>query len=129
MKTIILLLSLNIILLGVCTSSNTNPGYLYNKPDIQRLIPNTSTLSDVVNTLGDPATSQMSFRKHLTYKYYYNMPNAVIDTGLMIKGNYKDGCKGCGEIVVIFKWGNTDNFKDFVLTKISLSDEQINSGK
>ena len=129
MKTIILLLSLNILLLAVCTSSNTNPGYLYNKPDIQRLIPNTSTLLDVVNTLGDPATTQMSFRKQLTYKYYYNMPNATIDTGLMIKGNYSAGCKGCGEIVVTFKWGNTDNFKDFVLTNISLLDEQINSDK
>jgi hypothetical protein len=129
MKIIILLLSINILLLAVCTSSNTNPGYLYNKPNIQRLLPNISTLSDVVNTLGEPASSQMSFRKQLIYKYYYNMPNAVIDTGLMIKGNYSDGCKGCGEIVVTFKWGNTDNFKDFVLTKISLSDEHIDSEK
>lgn len=129
MKIIVLLLSINILLLAVCTSSNTNPGYLYNKPNIQRLLPNISTLSDVVNTLGEPASSQMSFRKQLIYKYYYNMPNAVIDTGLMIKGNYSDGCKGCGEIVVTFKWGNTDNFKDFVLTKISLSDEHIDSEK
>lgn len=129
MKIIILLLSLNILLLSVCTSSNTNPGYLYNKPDIQSLIPNTSKLSDVVNTLGEPATTKMSFRKQLTYKYYYNMPNAIVDTGLMVKGNYSDGCKGCGEIVVTFKWGNTDNFKDFILTKILISDEQINSDK
>lgn len=124
MKTIILLLSLNILLLAVCTSSNTNPGYLYNKPDIQRLIPNTSTLSDVVNTLGEPATTKMNFRKQLTYKYYYNMPNAIIDTGLMIKGNYSAGCKGCGEIVVTFKWGKTDNFKDFLLTGVSLLDNK-----
>ncbi|MDP3301671.1 MAG: hypothetical protein Q8S36_06870 [Sulfuricurvum sp.] len=118
MKTIILLLSLNVFLLAVCTSSNTNPGYLYNKPNIQRLTPNISTLSDVVNTLGEPATSQMSFRKQLIYKYYYNMPNATIDTGLMIKGNYSNGCKGCGEIVVTFKWGNTDDFNDFIMTDI-----------
>lgn len=123
MKTIILLLSLNILLLAVCTSSNTNPGYLYNKPDIQRLIPNTSTLSDVVNTLGEPATTKMTFRKQLIYTYYYNMPNAIINTGLMIKGNYSAGCKGCGTIVLTFKWGNTDNFKEFVLTNI----EQVDS--
>lgn len=79
---------------------------------------NISTLSEVVNMLGDPATSQMTFRKQLTYKYYYNMPNAIINTGLMIKGNYSDGCKGCGEITVTFKWGNTDNFNDFIMTDI-----------
>ena len=125
MKFIILLLSLNILLLAVCTSSNTNPGYLYNKPNISVLKPNISTLSDVVNTLGDPAVSKMTFRKQLIYTYYYNMPNAIIDTGLMIKGNYRDGCKDCGEIVVTFKWGNTDNFKEFILTGI----EQIDSRK
>ena len=122
MKTIILLLSLNMLLLAVCTSSNTNPGYLYNKPNTHSLIPNVSTLSDVVAVLGEPATSQMSFRKHLTYKYYYNTPNASIDTVLMVKGNYSDGCKGCGEVIVTFKWGKTDNFKDFILTAISQSD-------
>ncbi|MDP2078947.1 MAG: hypothetical protein Q8J85_12970 [Sulfuricurvum sp.] len=124
MKIITLLLSLNILLLAVCTSSNTNPGFLYNKPNIHALIPNVSTLLDVEAVLGEPAVSQMSFRKQLTYKYYYNLPNAKIDTGLMIKGNYSDGCKGCGEIVVTFKWGNSDNFKDFVLTNISRLDEQ-----
>lgn len=124
MKIFILLLSLNIYLLAVCTSSNTNPGYLYNKPNIHSLIPNVSTLSDVMAVLGEPAVSQMSFRKHLTYKYYYNMPNALVDTQLMIKGNYNQGCKGCGEVVVTFKWGQTDNFKEFVMTAISQSDEQ-----
>lgn len=129
MKIIILLLSLNIWLLAVCTSSNTNPGFLYNKPNTNSLVPNVSTLSDVVAVLGEPANSKMIFRKQLTYKYYYNMPNASIDTGLMIKGNYSAGCKGCGEIVVTFKWGNSDNFKEFLLTGLLLSDEHINSDK
>ena len=119
MKIIILLLSLNILLFAVCTSSNTNPGFLYNKPNTRALIPNISTHADVMAVLGEPAVSQMSFRKHLIYKYYYNMPNASIDTGLMMKGNYSDGCKGCGEIIVTFKWGKADNFKEFVVTAIS----------
>lgn len=125
MKTIILLLSLNVLLLAVCTSSNTNPGYLYNKPNIQRLTPNASTLLDVVNTLGEPATSKMRFRNDLIYKYYYNMPNAFVDTGLMIKGNYSDGCKGCGEITVTFKWGKSDNFNDFIMTDIKQLDSVL----
>lgn len=125
MKTIILLLSLNIFLFAVCTSSNTNPGYLYNKPDIH--MPNTSTLSNVVAKLGEPAVSKMSFRKQLVYKYYYNMPNASVDTGLMIKGNYDDGCKDCGEIIVTFTWGKNDIFNDFVMTEIFQSDKPVHS--
>lgn len=93
------------------------------------LIPEVSTLSDVVATLGEPAISKITFRKQLTYKYYYNMPNATIDTALMIKGNYASGCKGCGELIVTFKWGKTDNFNDFLLTGISLSDEENKSKK
>lgn len=128
MKFFILLLSMTLFLLG-CTSSNTNPGYLYNKPHMEKLIPNKSSLSDVVAILGEPAISKMTFRKQLIYKYYYNMPNAIIDTDLMIKGNYSTGCKGCGEIIATFQWGATDNFQDFLLTDISMSDEQNKSAK
>ncbi len=124
MKTIITLLFISLSLLGC---GITNPGYLNEKPDTEMLIPNVSTLWDVVAILGEPATNKMSFRKQLTYKYYYNMPNAFIDTNLMIKGNYSSGCKGCGELIATFKWGKTDDFKEFILTGIVLSDEQTES--
>lgn len=122
MKIFIALLFIKILLIGCVV--DTNPGYLNNKPDTKKLILNISTLSDVVATLGEPATNKMRFRKNLTYQYYYNRPNATIDTGLMIKGNYSSGCKGCGEIVATFAWGKTDNFKEFVLTGLVVSDEQ-----
>lgn len=124
MKTFIALLFINLMLLGC---GITNPGYLKKKPDTDMLIPNVSTLWDVVAVIGEPATNKMSFRKQLTYKYYYYMPNATIDTNLMIKGNYSSGCKGCGELIATFKWGKTDNFKEFILTGIVLSDEQTES--
>ena len=124
MKIFIALLFITFSLFGC---GITNPGYLKEKPDTEMLIHNVSTLWDVVAILGEPATNKMSFRKQLTYKYYYNMPNASIDTNLMIKGNYSSGCKGCGEIVVTFAWGKTDNFKEFILTEIVLSDEQADT--
>lgn len=124
MKVFIALFFMHLMLLGC---GITNPGYLKEKPDTEMLIPNVSTLWDVVAVIGEPATNKMSFRKQLTYKYYYNMPNATIDTNLMIKGNYSSGCKGCGELIATFKWGKTDNFKEFILTGIVLSDEQTDS--
>lgn len=124
MKTIITLLFISLSLLGC---GITNPGYLNEKPDTEMLIPTVSTLEDVVAILGEPATNKMRFRKQLTYKYYYNMPNASIDTGLMIKGNYNSGCKGCGEIVVTFAWGKTDNFKTFLVTEVVVSDEHADT--
>jgi hypothetical protein len=125
MKFFSALLFVQIVLLGCVI--DTNPGYLNNKPDTDMLIPNTSTLWDVVAMLGEPATNKMHFRKNLTYRYYYNRPNASIDTGLMIKGNYSSGCKGCGEIVATFTWGQTDSFKDFLLTGLVVSDEHNSS--
>ena len=125
MKFFIALLFIHILLLG-CTI-DTNPGYLNNKPDPKILITDKTTLGDIVAIFGEPATNKMRFRKNLTYKYYYNRPNATIDTGLMIKGNYSAGCKGCGELIMTFTWGKTDNFKDFLLTGLVISDEHNSS--
>lgn len=123
MKNLIVMWLAGILLTGC---SMINPGYLGSKPDVQKLIPDKSTLSDVVDALGQPAISQMQIGQHISYKYYYNTPNASVDTTRMIKGDYTAGCKGCGQIIATFTWDKNHDLKTFLLQGISVSDENIN---
>lgn len=105
-----------------------NPGYLNSKPDIEKMMPYKTTLLDVENTLGTPAMSSIDFGREITYKYFYNTPNASVDTSLMIKGNYNEGCRDCGQIVAKFVWkGEVGDYKQFLLRGLSVSDKQINT--
>ncbi len=107
--------------------SALNPGYLSSNPDMKNLKPYKSTLSDVQSTLGDPAISQMAFYDKVTYKYYYKTPDASIDQMQMIKGDYSSGCKECGQVIATFKWGKGMDFKNFLLTGLSVTDNQLRS--
>lgn len=105
-----------------------NPGYLSTKPDTKKLLPYKTTLEDVEDSLGTPAISQFDFGQEITYKYFYNTPDASVDTGLMIKGNYSQGCKDCGQITTTIAWGkDIKDLKKFSLRGISVSDKQMDA--
>ncbi|MGE4542958.1 MAG: tetratricopeptide repeat protein [Pedobacter sp.] len=118
---------LSFLFFSLSGCSLVNPGYISSKPNTETLTPNKSTRSDVVSILGDPAISHMNFVDHVSYIYYYNMPNAFVDIGLMIKGDYSSGCRDCGKIVATFKKEKDINSKDLLLTGLSVSDKEIDS--
>lgn len=124
MIKIVLLLCLSIFF-AAC--SVINPGYSSSKPKMGNLKIYSSTLSEVKREFGEPAISQMQFGKKLSYKYYYNTPEATVDQALMVKGDYRSGCKQCGEIVTTFKWNDNHDFDSMLLTGISATDEQMKS--
>lgn len=124
MIKVICLLLLSFIVSGC---SMLNPGYISSKPDISKLTPYQSTLSNVEDSLGDPAISQMAFGKKITYKYFYNTPDASVDQTKMIKGDYSSGCVNCGQLIATFKWGDGTDIKSFLLTGISVADNQLKS--
>ena len=43
----------------------------------------------------------------------------------MIKGDYSSGCKNCGQIIATFKWGKDTDINSFLLTGLSVSDNQL----
>ena len=122
MKSIFLFLS--ILFISGCS---INPGYLNSKPDLSKLTPQKSTLGDVQNSLGDPATSKMKLNNSIVYRYYYKTPDAAVDQAKMIQGDYTEGCKNCGQIVTTFQWKQGAPLKDFLLTGIAMSDTQLQS--
>lgn len=121
MKTAFLLL----LTLFISGCSMINPGYISSKPDLSKLTPYKSSVSDVENSLGAPAVSQITFNDKVTYKYYYHTPYATVDQAKMIKGDYEAGCQDCGQIVATFKWGEGTDLKNFLLTGLSVSDMQL----
>jgi hypothetical protein len=125
MKNLIIILFIGVLFSGC---SLLNPGYLNSKPEIEKMIPYKTTLSDVEDTLGTPAISQIEFGNQIKYKYFYNTPNASVDTSLMIKGNYSEGCKDCGQIIATFAWkGGVGDYKQFLLRGLAVSDKRIES--
>lgn len=122
MKVILLI----VLTIFISACSTINPGYISSKPDLVKLTTYKNTLSDVEDSLGNPAIYQISFNK-LTYKYYYNTPEAEVSQTEMIKGSYLSGCKNCGQIVAIFKRSNDKNTKNYLLTGLSVSDSKLKS--
>jgi len=123
MKSLTIILFIGVLFSGC---SLLNPGYLNSKPDIEKMTPYKTTLSDVDDALGTPAISQIEFGNQIKYKYFYNTPNASVDTSLMIKGNYSEGCKDCGEIIATFAWkGGVSDYKQFLLRGLAVSDKRM----
>ena len=123
MKKLMLILVLGIIING-CSLLNT--GYISSEPDMNKLVPFKSNIKDVTDILGEPAIYSLNMgEKEITHKYYYNTPNASVDTMQMMKGDYKFGCQGCGEIITTLVYN--DNNKDYLLKGLSVSNEYINN--
>lgn len=94
------------ILLMMSGCSILTQGYIDSKPQIEKLEVQKSTKKDVIDLLGEPAIYSINLNgsnSFSIYKYYYKTPTANVDTTLLIKGNYVDGCKNCGEITAFVK--------------------------
>jgi hypothetical protein len=111
-----------VFLLGVLNGCSVmNPGYLSQKPEVKKYVPYKTSMKKVTSNLGTPAISRISVQKgkvKVINTYFYKTPNAIVDTKKMIQGNYKDGCKECGKIIVYSK------YKD-LLTGIRVEDTMM----
>ncbi|MBY0540672.1 MAG: hypothetical protein K2P52_04575 [Campylobacterales bacterium] len=101
-------------------------GYVDSKPQIEKLEVQKSTKKDLIDLLGEPAILSLNLNgsnSSSIYKYYYKTSTSNVDTTLLIKGNYIDGCKNCGEITVFMN--EPFSKEKSILVGLSVKDDEL----
>lgn len=111
---------LTLIFLSLTACSVLYPGFSTREPSLAHLEVGKTTYKQALREYGTPAMSVVEFPRGMRMTYLFRTPEAVVDRGLLMRGSYQDGCKGCGRLTLVFE--RVDNSLDnMVLVGIARS--------